>query len=908
VAEELERWLRGEPIRARRITRRERLAKWVKRKPALAALYAALTLGGVASLVLWQRAEQAVVSLTQTNDQLETALRIATATKLAGDARFQIAEDPARALLLAVEAVKTTQETLGGVLPEATSALYDVLQQAGGVDISPAVAKKDFVIPGLVKRMIFEEQGAKISPDGRWLLALDWVDNRERGVWAALFDLRNPDKTEPLRRWQMWPAPGAEDFRGVSWLGDSRRVLSANRSGEVILWNVEESGTGGRITDPPSSRVLGKVDLSNLYYRAGWFRSLPGETGADFYASLREEGNDETDRNGFCLVTRFSPDGDPVNGKPLRLTLPAGMAAKSSTIISPDGRWLLTCAAGYAAHGYLQRTGPGGAGEPVALPDGIFAVGPRIFSPDSKWLVLQRTPALARVYDLSSGDPVQAAETGRTLSTGVEGCTFIAFSPDSSQVCMVGVGNVVQLQPLDPSKPAFKLRTAGGRGVAAGFSQDGRWLFAGGLDRVVRVWRIGGLSEGEPPLEFRGLPSPVMDVTMTPDSRTLLATGLYGTCRRWDFDGFSTGTVPLACAGGVGSVREIAVSPDSQWIAMACASREGSPEFAADGDICLSRPGTKSVWKLKPHHAVATGVAFSPDERWLVSTGKDATVHVYDFKKVSRCIQEGLPLPAPDHLLEMAGTREQYERRVAIHPRGTLYCTCGDGILFEWDLNHPDPGSTRKEHPVHSIQYLLPDVKVSPDGHWLAVARHGWDQTPVEGSTQQGNLVLLYDVRQPGPPALKATLKAPFLERTNLEFASDSRWLASGSSGDFPVIWDLAAADPAATARTGPRRSHMLEGISFSPDRPWLAMAGAEGRIYLWDWQKNTELRTITANEAIYTLKWLPGGRLLSGGSKGQTLLWETDFSSLIALANKVAGRSLTGEERNRFRVTGPRP
>ncbi|HEX2747898.1 MAG TPA: serine/threonine-protein kinase, partial [Verrucomicrobiales bacterium] len=48
VAEELERWLRGEPIRARRITRRERLAKWVKRKPALAALYAALTLGGVA--------------------------------------------------------------------------------------------------------------------------------------------------------------------------------------------------------------------------------------------------------------------------------------------------------------------------------------------------------------------------------------------------------------------------------------------------------------------------------------------------------------------------------------------------------------------------------------------------------------------------------------------------------------------------------------------------------------------------------------------------------------------------------------------------------------------------------------------------------------------------------------------
>ena len=99
-----------------------------------------------------------------------------------------------------------------------------------------------------------------------------------------------------------------------------------------------------------------------------------------------------------------------------------------------------------------------------------------------------------------------------------------------------------------------------------------------------------------------------------------------------------------------------------------------------------------------------------------------------------------------------------------------------------------------------------------------------------------------------------------------------------------------------------------MEGVSFSPDRPWLAMAGSEGRIYLWDWKKTGELRTITTNEAVYTLKWLSGGRLLSGGSKGQTQLWETDFQSLIALANKVAGRSLTDAERSKFRVTSPRP
>ncbi|HEX2749875.1 MAG TPA: WD40 repeat domain-containing protein, partial [Verrucomicrobiales bacterium] len=855
-------------------------------------------------LVLWQRAEQAVVSLTQTNDQLETALRIATATKLAGDARFQIAEDPARALLLAVEAVKTTQETLGGVLPEATTALYDVLQQTGGRDISPFPMEKSSAVPGFLKRMIFEENGAKISPDGKWLLTLDWTETHKNGIRAALFDLEDRNGTEPVRRWEMWPSPGEENFRGISWLGDSRRVLSGNLSGEVILWNVTEASAEGRMTGTPPSRVLGKVDTAGLAFRSGTLRSRPGETTADYYTYFRKAGNDGTDHDSFCLATRFSADGIPVAAKPVRLALPAGMGQPSATV-SPDGKWLLTCRADGAGPGYFQRIGPEGASEPAVLPEGSFAVGPRAFSPDSKSLVLQRSAALARVYDLSSGDPVKAAATGRTLSTGVEGCTLIAFSPDSSQVCMVGVGDVVQLQPLDPSKPVYKLRTAGGRGVATAFSPDGRWLFAGGVDRVVRAWRVDRLSEGEPPLEFRGLSSPVMDLAMTRDGRTLVATGIYSSYRRWDFDGFTTGTVPFTCAGGQGSIRDVAVSPDSKWLAMACTSAEGAPDVGPEGEVLLSEPASKKVWNLKSHGGPATGVAFSPDGKWLVSIGSDARAYVYDFREMCRCIHDEHQLPGPVDTLDMTGTRQNYIRRVAVHPRGTLYCTCGDGILFGWDLNAPHPSLTKKEHPIHSIQYLLPDVQVSPDGHWLAVARHGWDREPVKGSDQNGNLVLVYDVSQPGPPVPRATLRAPFLERTSLTFTADSRWLASGSSGQFPVIWDLAAPNPAATARTAPCQDHSMEGVSFSPDRPWLAMAGAEGRIYLWDWEKTGELRTIATDEAVHTLKWLPGGRLLSGGSKGQTQLWETDFQSLIALANKVAGRRLTEEERSKFRVTG---
>ncbi|MBI3461605.1 MAG: protein kinase [Planctomycetes bacterium] len=75
LADDLGRFLTGEPIRARPVTRIERLYRWCRRKPAVASLLGALVLviasGFAVVLSLWLVAEQRGVALQQEKDEVD---------------------------------------------------------------------------------------------------------------------------------------------------------------------------------------------------------------------------------------------------------------------------------------------------------------------------------------------------------------------------------------------------------------------------------------------------------------------------------------------------------------------------------------------------------------------------------------------------------------------------------------------------------------------------------------------------------------------------------------------------------------------------------------------------------------------------------------------------------------------
>ncbi|HWB06473.1 MAG TPA: serine/threonine-protein kinase [Verrucomicrobiales bacterium] len=908
VADELDRWLRGEPIKARPVTRRERFVKWVRREPAMAALYCVLVLAFFSGLFLWRRAEHAVVSLTNTNVRVEESLRTATATKLAGDARLQVSEDPNRALLLAVESVKMTQPSR--VLPEAASALMSVLTKAGGWDASQG-AMLGIYVEAHISFREFHRRAVQISPDGRWLLSLNTLRWGEAPTPAAIYDLHDERESHPLRRWDIWDRTVNIESAIACWLPDSRRVLTVDGKGDVRIWSVitPEMDAGGEDTSMPAVQEFGTLPLREGTKPESIELWATGEsTGAVWLektGSAFAKEHPDAPRRARLVRALVTPQGLRQTAD-FDLNLDQEAAPRASLVSSQTGQWVLVqIGSGKGSPQLVDLSGSTPVSHRLVLPANHLAR--PVFDSSGTHVALPMADSSVYYAALPKpGSPSQTIVPRKVLSSTVA-LRRVALSPDGRWLAAVGDTTQVFVVPLDEEKPVpVPHYFTGGDGITVRFSKDGQWLAAGGKDRAVYLWRMDTIRSGVPPVLLHGLPSTIAEIQISPDNTSVAAVAFGSVIRRWRFDGVSGAAMPRHFPAAGSTVAESTVSPDGLWAAAASDAWVTNMTSAESriGSITLTRLTGGSRLVITGFGTGATGVAFSRDGRWLAATGRDAAVKVWDFAEAARCADVGLPAPPPRHVISVPGIRTEYRWVLDFHPDGRLFMANGDGVLFCWDLNSENPAATEQRETIHSISYLLPDVVVSPNGKYLAVGRQGWDQKQ-PGSDQYGSQILLFDVSQRGQWPLKrvAILQSDFLDYTQIAFSPDNRWLASGSTGYRPCLWDLTAPDILASLRRPSLNAYLISGVSFSPDSQRLAIGAADGQLYFWDWEKPAELCTLKTAFGINCTTWLPDGRLLASGASNQLSLWDTDLSRLQTLARRVAGRDLNPQERDRFRV-----
>lgn len=895
LADELDRWRRGEPIRARAVTRRERLAKWLRRNPTLAALYLALAAGVAGGVFLWHRAERAVVSLTSTNDQLNQALRVSIATKLAGDARLQVEEEPARALLLAAAAVEMTEKSEAGVLPEAASALIAVLGKVGGFDIS-ALGVQPTYDDGFRRLGWQEELSVQLSPDGRRVLSLSSKEDRVLGVGmlAAVYRAGESEAQPPIHRWHPWDLIQTDAPREVRWFSDSRHLVTIDDFGSVVRWDTGSASENG---EAPVSHPIGSLS------RPGW---------KILWQQLRPATRDE------------SPSGvvvwQSIDGPPEEMVARVHFPSMDRLAVSPTFRWSVAPGSKRSFHlcPRARRLVISGDGAPDPLrvlnlaPDQITelpALGEsrlshRVrFSRDGEILALTDFQELLEFFTLPPPGVMEPPRLSHTYAMSLGQLAAGEISPDGRWFGVTGRSGLVVLYPTRPGRDPISLRLPSGEGMSLAFSGDGRVLGVGGTDQIACLWNVDELAEAKPPRQLRGMPVALASLAISEDASVVVAGGVEGrAARHWRLEGASEGAIPRFFASGKNQVSRVAVSPDCQWIASGAWGRRDGEPARREGFVTLTSADGGVSAVLGTHANHVTGLAFSADGTWLASTGEDTQVKVWHLAAIGSALATGAPPPPPTFILPMKGTRPHFNRAVAFHPRGTLYATCGDGVLFEWDPSSQNPAATERQHPIHSIQYLLPDLQISPDGKWMAVARHGWDK-PTPAQPQGGNQVLLFNVATPGPPTFVTVLPAHFLEDCQIAISPDSRWLAAGASSAPPDLWDLHAAQIDASRRTAPAPSLSL-ATAFSPDGQWLALGSEDGSVHLWNWQLGASPRSFQSGSTVTRLTWLTQDHLLTTSRSNHFALWNLNLPTMKALARSTAGRSLTEPERQRFQTT----
>ena len=235
LADDLDRFLECEPIRARRSNAWERSVKWAQRRPAIAALLATVVLTThrrlLGSTWQWLRAERA--------RQAETDAERDTRRKTLYFNRIALADRE-----LAVNNLRRVDQLLADCPPELRGWEWNYLKRA-----------RSGYLP-VVCRAGTQVVDVAFSPDGRRLVTaqLDGI--------AMIWDAATGEAVHVLR------GPG-KDVRGVAFSPDGWRVAS-NSFGETMIWDamtgqlidsLKTSGDGWGVEFSPDGRMIASTCL-----------------------------------------------------------------------------------------------------------------------------------------------------------------------------------------------------------------------------------------------------------------------------------------------------------------------------------------------------------------------------------------------------------------------------------------------------------------------------------------------------------------------------------------------------------------------------------------------------------------------------------------------------------------------